>query len=77
MIKRAFAVAGATALILGSSMGAASAAGHGYGKTAKECVATLGAPSLGAGIQAGKVAHPGAKMTAKTIAESIHCAPAS
>ena len=31
MIKRAFAVAGATALILGSSVGAASAAG-GYGK---------------------------------------------
>lgn len=29
MIRRAFAVAGATALILGSSMGAASAAGYG------------------------------------------------
>ncbi len=75
MIKRAFAVAGATALILGSSMGAASAAGSGnaYGKNARECVAALGVTSLGAGIQAGKAAHPGAKMTAKTIAESVHC----
>ena len=75
MIKRAFAVAGATALILGSSMGAASAANSGkaYGKNAQMCVAALDAPSLGAAIQAGKAAHPGAKMTAKTIAMSVHC----
>lgn len=73
MIKRALAVAGASALILGTSMGAASAAGNAYGKEAGTCVAALGVPSLGAGIQAGKVAHPGAKMTAKTIAMSVHC----
>ena len=76
MIKRAFAVAGATTLILGSSMGVASAAGSGnaWGKKAQECVAALDAPSLGAAIQAGKAAHEGAKMTAKTIAMSVHCA---
>lgn len=76
MIKRAVAVAGVTAFVLGSSMGVASAAesGNAYGKVAKECVAALGADSLGAGIQAGKDAHEGAKMTAKTIAMSVHCA---
>ena len=76
MIKRAFAVAGATALILGSSMGAASAAGSGnaYGKNAQQCVAALeGSPSLGAAIKAGRAAHVGAKMTPQTILGSIHC----
>lgn len=75
MIKHALAVAGVTVLVLGSSMGAASAAnsGNAYGKDARACVAALGATSLGAGIQAGKQAHPGVKMTAKTIAMSVHC----
>jgi hypothetical protein len=52
----------------------AGAEGNAYGATARACVAELGAPNLGQGIQDGKLAHPGAKMTAKTIAESIHCA---
>jgi hypothetical protein len=77
MIKRAVAVAGATVFVLGSSMGAATAADHGkaYGKTARACLsAGFGTSSLGAGIQNGKKAHDGAKMTAKTIAMSVHCA---
>ncbi len=76
MVKRAFAVAGVAALVLGSTAVTATAAGQGnaYGKHARACVAALGADSLGSGIQAGREAHPGAKMTAKTIAMSIHCA---
>ena len=73
-MKRTLAVLGTTALLMGAGIGVANAGqGNAYGKVAKECVAELGAPSLGQGIQAGKLAHPGAKMTAKTIAESIHC----
>lgn len=72
MIKRAVAVAGVTAFVLGSSMGAATAAesGKAYGKVAKDCFES----SLGASIQSGKMVHPDAKMTAKTIAMSVHCA---
>lgn len=72
MMKRTLAIAGTTALILGSTMGAASAApsdnAKAYGKTAKACVVdVLGLPSLGAAIQAGRTAHPEGKITAKTI----------
>lgn len=74
-MKRAIAVVGTVFLLMGAGVGAANAAeGNAYGKVSTECVATLGASSLGAGIQAGKLAHPGAKMTAKSIAESVHCA---
>lgn len=52
---------------------AAQAAGHEpgnrHGVVVQECTHV----SVGDAIKAGKVAHPGAKMTAKTIAMSIHC----
>jgi hypothetical protein len=74
-ITKGFAIAGCAALLLTAGAGVANAApeGNAYGKNAKDCVASLGIDSLGAGIQAGRVTHPGAKMTAKTIAMSVHC----
>ena len=76
MLKRIAATAGVAIFVFGAGAGVAQAdGGHAYGKTAAECVAALpGAPSLGAAIQAGREAHPDAKMTAKTIAMSVHCA---
>ena len=52
----------------------AGAEGNAWGKDARACVAAFDV-NLGQGIQAGKAAHPGVKMTPKTIAQSIHCAP--
>ena len=52
----------------------AGAEGHAWGKNARECVAAFNV-NLGQGIQAGKAAHPGVKMTPKTIAQSVHCTP--
>jgi hypothetical protein len=51
----------------------AGAEGNAWGKDARECVAAFDV-NLGQGIQAGKAAHEGAKMTPKTIAQSVHCA---
>ena len=73
-MKKFIAAAALAGAALIATPAIAGAEGNAYGKTARECVAGLGAPNLGQGIQAGKLAHPGAKMTAKTIAESIHCA---
>ena len=52
----------------------AGAEGNAWGKNARECVAAFDL-NLGQGIQAGKAAHPGVKMTPKTIAQSVHCTP--
>lgn len=49
---------------------ATESSGQGYGVVVQACLDK----SVGAAIAAGKAAHPGVKMTAKTIAESIHCA---
>jgi len=53
---------------------AASAAemgqGNAYGKAVQTCLDL----SVGDAIKAGKVAHPGVTMTAKSIALSPHCA---
>lgn len=49
---------------------AAEGSAHGYGVVVQQCLGV----SVGDAIAAGKVAHPGLKMTAKTIAESPHCA---
>lgn len=66
-----------TALLIGGALAVspatAGAKGNAYGNSARECVAGLGLTSLGAAIQAGRAVHPGAKITAKTIATSIHC----
>lgn len=43
--------------------------GHAYGRTVHHCFEM----PVGDAIAAGKLAHPGAKMTAKTLAESPHC----
>ncbi|MCC2592940.1 hypothetical protein LKO27_05865 [Tessaracoccus sp. OS52] len=43
---------------------------RGYGVIVQDCLDK----SVGAAIKAGKAAHEGARMTAKTIAESPHCA---
>ncbi len=53
----------------------AGATGNAWGKNARECVAAGFNVNLGQGIQAGKVAHPGVKMTPETIAQSVHCSP--
>ncbi|MBI4899071.1 MAG: hypothetical protein HY829_01185 [Actinobacteria bacterium] len=49
---------------------AAEGNGQAYGAVVQQCLGV----SVGDAIAAGKVAHPGIKMTAKTIAESPHCA---
>lgn len=49
---------------------AAEGIGHAYGVVVQQCFGV----SVGDAIAAGKVVHPGVKMTAKTIAESPHCA---
>ena len=69
-------IAGATivAVALVSAPAVAGADGPAWGKNARECVAAFDV-NLGQGIQAGKAAHPGAKITPKTIVQSIHCAP--
>jgi hypothetical protein len=59
-----------TAAIAALAIPAAASAGNAYGLETMSCLDK----SVGAAIQAGKIAHPGAKMTAKTIAESPHCA---
>ena len=51
----------------------ASAEGNAWGKNARECVGDGFDLNLGQAIKAGKAAHPGAKMTPKTIAQSVHC----
>jgi len=69
MKKIALAVSAAALLVVPAT----ASAGNGYGNETRECVAGLGLSSVGEAIQAGREAHPGAKMTAKTIAESVHC----
>lgn len=49
---------------------AAENPGNAYGVSVQHCLKM----SVGDAIQAGRDAHPGAKMTAKTIAMSPHCA---
>jgi hypothetical protein len=49
---------------------AAEGNGQAYGAVVQQCLGV----SVGDAIAAGKVAHPGIKMTAKTIAQSPHCA---
>ena len=49
---------------------AAASAGNAWGTETASCLGK----SVGAAIQAGREAHPGVKMTAKTIAQSPHCA---
>ena len=66
------AVIAATAVIAVPTI--AGAQGNAWGKNARECVAAFDV-NLGQGIQAGKAAHPGVKMTPKTIAQSVHCTP--
>lgn len=63
-------IAGAAVMALPAVAGAE---GNAWGKDARACVAAFDV-NLGQGIQAGKATHPGAKMTPKTIAQSIHCA---
>ena len=58
---------GAAALL---ALPTAASAGNGYGNDVAAC---FPGQSVGQIIQAGKVVHPGVKMTAKTIAESPHC----
>jgi len=53
----------------------ASASDAAWGKKAGDCVAALDL-NLGQAIQAGKEAHPGAKISPMAIAESVHCAAA-
>ena len=48
---------------------ATEGSGRGNGVVVQQCLDM----SVGQAIAAGKAAHPGAKMTAKTIAESPHC----
>lgn len=43
--------------------------GHAYGRVVQQCLSM----SVGSAITAGRDAHPGVKMTAKTIATSPHC----
>lgn len=49
---------------------AAEGSGQGHGVVVQQCLGV----SVGKAIAGGKVAHPGVKMTAQTIAESPHCA---
>lgn len=49
---------------------ATESSGHGYGAVVQHCTMK----SVGDAIKAGKAAHPGVTMTAKTIALSPHCA---
>lgn len=48
---------------------AAEPQGNAHGAVVQSCLSV----SVGDAIKAGKSAHPGAKMTAKTIALSVHC----
>lgn len=71
-MKKIIAISATVLLSLAGSVTAASAEGNAYGATARDCFASYG--NLGQVIQEGKMAHPGVKMTAKTLAESAHCA---
>ena len=73
-MKKYIAGAAIAAAALMAVPAVAGAEGNAWGKNARECVAAFDV-NLGQGIQAGKAAHPGVKMTPKTIAQSIHCAP--
>jgi hypothetical protein len=53
---------------------AVASAGNAWGKDARECVSAGFDLNLGQAIKDGRAAHPGAKMTPKTIAQSVHCA---
>jgi predicted metal-dependent TIM-barrel fold hydrolase len=66
-----------TAIGLVAVIGAAPAAsaapmgqGHAYGAVVQQCLSM----SVGDAIKAGKEAHPGVGMNAKSIATSPHCA---
>jgi len=72
-MKKLIVTLGAAVLVAIPATAATASAGNAYGTEAKECVAGLGLSSVGEAIQVGKDAHPDAKMTAKTIAESVHC----
>jgi len=73
-MKKYIAGAAIAAAALMAVPAVAGAEGNAWGKDARACVAAFDV-NLGQGIQAGKAAHPGVKMTPKTIAQSIHCAP--
>lgn len=49
---------------------AAEPRGNAHGAIVQMCLDM----SVGEAIKAGKAAHPGAGMTAKSIAQSVHCA---
>ena len=73
-VKKLFAgavIAGA-ALMAVPAVAGAQGNGHAWGRDARACVANFDV-NLGQGIQAGKVAHPGLKITPQAIAQSIHC----
>ncbi|KYF63946.1 hypothetical protein BE11_06810 [Sorangium cellulosum] len=59
---------------LAAAAPAAQAAGHEPGNRYGAVVMECRDKSVGEAIQNGRAAHPGAKMTAKTIAMSVHCA---
>lgn len=63
------AAVGLVALV-GVAPAAAAAEGNAYGRTVQQCLSM----SVGDAIAAGKAAHPGVSMTAKSIATSPHCA---
>jgi hypothetical protein len=62
-------IAGAAVMALPAVAGAE---GNAWGKDARACVAAFDV-NLGQGIQAGKAAHPGAKVVPQSIAQSVHC----
>jgi hypothetical protein len=72
-VKKLMVTLGATLLL--AIPATASAGDTAWGKKAGDCVAALDL-TLGQAIQAGKEAHPGAKISPKAIAESVHCAAA-
>ena len=73
-MKKALAATALSLFALTALAPAASAAeggqGLAYGKVVQNCVGV----SVGDAIAAGKAAHPGVLMNAKTIALSPHCA---
>jgi len=74
-MKKLVAGAAISAAALLAFPAVAGASGNAWGNKARECVAAGFDVNLGQGIQLGKVAHPGLKITPEAIAQSVHCAP--
>ena len=68
-------VALAAAAALAVPAAASAGDGNAWGANAGQCATEkLALPNLGQAIQAGKTAHPDAKITPQAIAQSVHCA---